>query len=172
MKLLPRPGKAKDERRNGSAPRVAPGSNGSRTGTGGRPRPPGPEAPRFRGAGPGRRPNQDESGPRRAWNIFMRRWLWLLLGLLLVNYLVTPYLLPEQGPQAISIPYSTFKEQVQAGNVTEITNRGEVIQGTFKQEFTYQPPDGKAQKSTKFQTQIPAFGDDTLIALLEQHNVT
>src|SRR5438105_15494443 len=98
MKLLPRPGRAKDPGRNGSAPRVAPGSDGSRpgaTGAGTRPRPPGPEAPRYRGAGPGRRPDPEESGPRRAWNIFMRRWLWLLLALLLVNWLVTPYLLPE-----------------------------------------------------------------------------
>src|SRR5437762_8852015 len=109
MKLLPRPGKAKDQRRDGSGPRVAPGSNGTRPESSTRPRPPGPEAPRFRGAGPGRRPDPDESGPRRAWNVFARRWLWLLLGLLLINWLVTPYLLPSQEPQAISIPYSTFK---------------------------------------------------------------
>src|SRR5206468_7706184 len=139
--------KAKDERRDGRAPRVAPGSNGTRPGTGTRPRPPGPEAPRFRGAGPGRRPDPDESGPRRLWNIFMRRWLWLLLGLLLINWLVTPFLLPAQGPKAISIPYSTFKDQVQSGNVSEITSQSDQILGTFKQKVTY-PPTGKDAKTS------------------------
>ena len=64
----------------------------------------------------------------------------MLLLLLAVNYFVGSYLAPD-APARLEVPYTFFRQQVDAGNVAEITSRGDVIQGTFKQAVTY-PPEG------------------------------
>jgi cell division protease FtsH len=139
------------------------GTNGSGNGTGTRPRPPGPESPRYRAWG--------DRGPRRWLSLFARRWLWVLVGLLVLNWLITPYLLPDSTQERITVPYTTFKDEVRAGNVSEITSRGDLIQGTFKQAVTY-PPSGKdSHTSTQFETRVPAFANDDLEAFLEQNGV-
>ena len=126
-------------------------------------RPPGPEQAR-----PGSNDNQERRGP--AW-LPRVSWPWaLLLIFLAVNWLVAPLLAPDQ-PDRVTIPYTTFKEQIQAGNVAEITTRGEAIQGTLKQPLTY-PPSGENQKtSARFETRLPSFADPGLEALLASQNV-
>src|SRR5215213_5728021 len=166
-----------------------PDPNGHGTnGTGTRPRPPGPEAPRYRTSGekpPGEKPDGGDRGPRRWLSYFARRWLWVLVGLLVLNWLLTPYLLPEPAQERLTVPYTTFKEQVVAGNVSEVTSRGDLIQGTFKQAVTY-PPAGSAgaggtataggssaapRSATQFETRVPVFANDSLDTLLEQNGV-
>src|SRR5687767_6958632 len=133
MKLFPRPGNSKTAERssNRGTPNGRPPANRA---DGLRPRPPGPEAPRYRGAGPP--PDPGERGPRRYLNLLARRWLWLLAALLLVNWLVTPLFLQESAPNRITVPYSMFKAEVEKGNVAEIVSQGDVVQGTFKQAVT------------------------------------
>jgi cell division protease FtsH len=167
------------------------GTNGSAT----RPRPPGPEEPRYRtpgdggaarqrpaggpagrpGSGPGGTGSGDagneDRGPRRWLSIFARRWLWVLIGLLVLNWLITPYLLPEPAQERITVPYTTFKDQVSAGNVSEITSRGDLIQGTFKQPVTYPPSGQDTRTSSQFETRVPTFASDNLEALLESNGV-
>ncbi len=179
MQLLPGSTKAPNRRPgpasgNGAArgrPRLAAGGEGTSPATGSRPRPPGPEAPRYRGAGGGARGDGGDRRPRW-WDVRLWRWLLLLAALLVINYLVSPYVVPQAAPQErITVPYTTFKEQVQADNVAEITSRGDLIQGTFKRPVTY-PPTGKdARTSTSFETRLPAFTDNQLEPLLEQHGV-
>ncbi|HEX2184032.1 MAG TPA: ATP-dependent zinc metalloprotease FtsH, partial [Chloroflexota bacterium] len=172
MKVF-QPGEAKEKEeersRNGRDSGQASRANGVR------PRPPGPEAPRYRGAGGsgggGQRPEGEERGPRRFLNLLARRWLWLLVGLLVINWLLTPYLLPEPAEERITVPYTTFKEQVEAGNVSEIVSRADLIQGTFKQPVTYPPSGRDSRTSTQFETRIPAFADAQLESLLHQHGV-
>ncbi|MDQ3328877.1 MAG: cell division protein FtsH, partial [Chloroflexota bacterium] len=74
-----------------------------------RPRPPGPEAARGE-------PNNNP--PRQRWVI--PRWVWLMLALaLLLNWFLAPLL---AAPEEIRVvPYSLFKAQARAGNVSEIT---------------------------------------------------
>jgi cell division protease FtsH len=123
-----------------------------------RPRPPGPEAPRY----PGRPPTPDL---RRGWV-----WLLLLATFLLLNWLLAPVVFPERTDR-ITIPYTTFREQVQAGNVVEITSQGDAIQGTFRMPVTYAPSGGKPQTSLYFETRLPSFTDPGLEALLESKGV-
>ncbi|HEX2327021.1 MAG TPA: ATP-dependent metallopeptidase FtsH/Yme1/Tma family protein, partial [Chloroflexota bacterium] len=151
--------------------------------------------------GGGETPGEAPKGRRRFLGILAQPWVWLLVGLLVLNWLLTSYVLPRPGQQRITIPYTTFKEQVLAGNVSEITSQGDRIQGTFKQAVTYPPPGqtgavaerggtpqgsqgsqgslglgGGApagpQTATEFQTQLPTFGGEDLAALLEQQAVT
>jgi cell division protease FtsH len=150
------------------------GTNGGET----RPRPPGPESPRYRTTGEGdpsrpQPPEGNDRGPRHWLGVFVRRWLWVLVGLLVLNFLLGNWFLEQQPSQErITVPYSVFKQQVQAGNVSEITSQGDRIQGQLKQAVTY-PPAGQtgSSTSTEFETRVPVFADNTLEALLQQNGV-
>jgi cell division protease FtsH len=86
------------------------------------------------------------------------------------NAAIVPYIAPDTA-ERITVPYSVFKEQVQAGNVTEITSSGEAIQGDFKAPFTYTPSEGKPATGVTFETRAPAFEDADLLPLLESKGV-
>jgi cell division protease FtsH len=74
----------------------------------------------------------------------------------------------------VRIPYSpTFLTQVTNNNVTEISSKGNAIQGTFKNKVTYPPDDKNAVATSDFSTQVPSFANNQqLTSLLESHNVT
>ena len=85
------------------------------------------------------------------------------------NWVLMRALAPE--PSYVNIPYTLFKEQVQAGNVEEVTSQGDAIQGTFKKEVTY-PREGKnAHAALRFKTLLPAFANPGLETLLEEKGV-
>ena len=99
-----------------------------------------------------------------------RRYWWVPLALLALNFFLTQSLAPKT--ERLTVPYTLFYDQVQAGNVKEISSKGSEIQGEFKKAVTY-PPTGKDSKTnTKFQTFRPALGDDGLAKLLIAQNVT
>jgi len=89
--------------------------------------------------------------------------------MLAINVLIVNLLTP-QSPQQVTITYTEFKAQVVADNVTSITSQGDTITGLFKKPV----PVSQGSKTTTphFQTQRPAFADNDLEQLLEQHNVT
>jgi cell division protease FtsH len=118
---------------------------------------PGGEAPEPAGQ---RRPMLPSAG---------RRFWWVLLGLFALNFILSLAL--SGKAERLSVPYTLFYRQVQAGNVREISSKGDEIQGTFRVAVRYPP--GKGGKSkTKFQTVRPAFGDDGVSKLLIAKNVT
>jgi cell division protease FtsH len=96
-----------------------------------------------------------------------RRFWLVLLALLVANYVIAG--LVSHNPSRESVPYSYFREQVSAGNVSEVTSTGDTIQGEFKKPA--KPPDTSGKASTRFQTERPAFADDSLLGLLEQEHV-
>ena len=68
----------------------------------------------------------------------------------------------------VEIPYTTFKTLVAGIMVKEVTLRGETIWG----ELTKPEPLGpRGEQVTRFQTQVPSFGDPKLLPLLESHGV-
>lgn len=56
---------------------------------------------------------------------------------LLGNYLLMRACSPV--PSGITIPYTVFKQQVEAGNVVRVTGEGDTIHGTLKKELRYPP---------------------------------
>jgi len=116
-------------------------------------------------------------------------WWLVLLALLVWNF----FTLFPQAPQEIAVPYSSFIEQVKAGNVKDVQIDGAQISGDFKtglpatdlvppdQLATPQPTpnsasssqnDSKPQLFTAFTTTFPdAVGDPNLLSLLESNNV-
>src|SRR5438094_7281229 len=130
-----------------------------------RPRPPGPNDVQ---------PSSSKGAPQPTRNPLMRPRPWWIsfLLILIVNYLLVQFFLPERPNPRIDVPYTFFKQQVAAGNVLDVTSRGDVIQGTFKQPITYPPDQQNAPTSNLFQTVMPQFADPGLETLLEQQGVT
>ena len=96
-------------------------------------------------------------------------WWWIaaLLVLFAINYYAGSR--ATQAPSRIRVPYSPFfLNQVEAGDVAQITSKGTAIQGTFNKAASYQG----SKASTRFRTEIPAFADTVALSrLLEQKGV-
>ncbi|MDE3077627.1 MAG: ATP-dependent metallopeptidase FtsH/Yme1/Tma family protein, partial [Chloroflexota bacterium] len=106
---------------------------------------------------------------------------------------------PAANP-VVNIPYSTFFEQLDAGNVSEVNIQGNVLSGSLKTQITYPPasaepppnasPNASApaqassastgstatqqpsQTSDRFKTRVPDFGDPALLPALRSQGVT
>jgi cell division protease FtsH len=97
-------------------------------------------------------------------------WWLTALVILGLNWALMRALTPE--PTYVDIPYTLFKEQVKAGNVEDVTSRGDAIQGTLKTPVTY-PAEGATSRTAKrFKTLLPAFANPGLETLLEDQHVT
>jgi cell division protease FtsH len=97
-----------------------------------------------------------------------RFWL-TLVGLLILNYIISGLLLGAGQPKSVTIAYNVFLQQVTAGNVVSINATADSITGVTKKAVTDASGSGTA---TNFSTQRPAFASDNLEALLTKQNVT
>ncbi len=101
-------------------------------------------------------------GPRPFWR---SRGFWIYLVVLLaINYLISVVF--TSGPSRITVPYTTFIQQVNADNIKDITAQSNSIQGDFKTAVKVGSASG-----TLFQTERPVFATDNLETLLTEHNV-
>src|ERR1019366_913642 len=100
------------------------------------------------------------------------RWrrFWLVIGLLLlVNIVVTSIIQSASQPPSVTIPYNVFIDQVDAGNVINITATGDSITGTARKAVSA----GSGQPSaTSFSTERPSFASDDLLDELIQNKVS
>ena len=96
-----------------------------------------------------------------------RRFVAILLGLLVLNWLLVAVFAPAE--ERVRVPYNpTFLAEVRDGNVKEISSRGETVQGDFRKEVKYKDDSAKG-----FETEIPTFADEQeLSELLSESNVT
>src|SRR5262245_14992470 len=93
-------------------------------------RPPGPEEKRGSVATSNGADRDQRSRPVLAALRSRRFWL-TVLATAVLNWFLAPILFPESQDRVV-IPYTTFKQQVEAGNVAEVTGRGDTVQGQFK----------------------------------------
>jgi cell division protease FtsH len=110
---------------------------------------------------------QKPKGPSPRWIVAL-----LVLGLLALNLWISSQAL-KPNPR-VQIPYSpTFIQQVESGNVSQISSTGDSIQGTFKQAVKYPPDSKSAAATTNFSTQVPSFADNQQLSnLLQSKSVT
>ncbi len=107
-------------------------------------------------------------GPQRPRLFGPRFWL-LLLGLLVLNWVLSALLV--RPPERTEVPYTLFRAQVEAGNVTSVTGIEDAIDGQFKNPVRV-PVDDQEQEVTRFSTRRPDFAaDDNLWELLTENNV-
>ena len=108
----------------------------------------------------------EAGSPRPPWRA---RSFWLtLIALLVINFVLGAALAPGTGRE--NVPYSFFRDQAQAGNVADVESKNDEIQGTFKKPTRYPPSQGK--EVTRFQTVRPSLGDDGLLTLLLDKDVS
>ena len=124
------------------------------------------------------RPNPSPNQPPKKISISL--FWWILLGGLLVWNAIT---FLKGSPAQVSIPYSTFMDQLQAGNLTSVKIQGNQITGFLSSPLSWpQPTPGatataagsQAQPKTysEFKTLFPdSVGDPTLLGRLEQQGV-
>ncbi|HJU00082.1 MAG TPA: ATP-dependent zinc metalloprotease FtsH [Actinomycetes bacterium] len=121
---------------------------------------------RVEGARPGGRDGQGQ--PQRPRLFGPRFWVWLL-ALLLLNWVLSALLV--RPPERTEVPYTAFRAQVEAGNVSSVTGIEDEIQGDFKQPVRW-PEGDQGQEVTRFSTHRPDFAaDDKLWELLTSKDV-
>ena len=172
-----------------------------------RPRSAPPTKPRN-GSGPADQPswlrssNPGPTGSGQRPPIPQRPWwanIWWLIALAILIWNVVTLVNSHPGAPTLSLPYSTFLDELNAGNVGTVNIQGTAISGTFKQAITY-PPSTSAQvsasaqasasaqpsasgspgasgsqqpqTSNKFSTRLPDFGDPALLPELKAQGVT
>jgi cell division protease FtsH len=104
----------------------------------------------------------DRTSQPRIRRLIAGRRVWALVAaLLVVNWLVASAI-REGGNDAPRVSYSEFRESVQDGTVAEVTSMGDTIRGELRK------PSGG---TTAFETRRPEFAHDSLLELLERHDV-
>lgn len=91
-----------------------------------------------------------------------------ILALLVVNLIISAVV--GGGDDHQRVPYTLFVEQIDEGNVAEVTSRGEDIQGIFTEPVIV--PDGDDEQEVEdFKTERPSFAEDDLLVRLIANDV-
>lgn len=101
------------------------------------------------------------------WSRIPRAWWVIAIAAVLV--MIGIAILEKVGEPA-PMPYSTFLDQLDAGNVASITFQGTEIDGRFKHPLDSTIPTGTAQHDS-FRSRVPDFGDPALISALRKQSV-
>ncbi len=112
-------------------------------------------------------PNDKRQAPPLKKYNHINRFIWIFLLALLIYYLFTY----DRKPVTVELPYSTFKSQVQTGNIDEITMKNSKIFGTFVDRYFRVDDDGDTLSYSRFKTVKPEIPDDELLPLLEKNQV-
>ncbi|WP_084219922.1 ATP-dependent zinc metalloprotease FtsH [Spirillospora albida] len=102
------------------------------------------------------------------WKPSRNTWLfWLLLLLVFGLSFVSMHITGKQ--ERVTIPYTSFTQQVTAGNVQQVYTKGYQIQGRFKKARPF--PGREGETYTMFETLRPAFADDKIYSELVKQGV-
>lgn len=129
--------------------------------------PSGSSAPRTRSDGPNKKP------PPNPVRSSFSRWVPFLALIFLVNLFLASRV-PGTKPSRITLPYSSFTDEVARGNVASVSSKGATIEGELRMAVTYPPPvpGKKSVTGDLFRTERPTFATDDLLALLRANKVT
>ncbi len=109
---------------------------------------------------------QGRGGPQSpTFNWSLVFWLFILF------FLMGPWLSKQFINKGTEITYSTFRDQLEAGNVEKVVVQGERISGEFKKPVENTSTGGKAAPYKEFLTYLPSFGDDKLLSMLQAQKV-
>src|ERR1700682_1960538 len=118
--------------------------------------------------------NGDVGPPRSSSSRLIVRTL-IVLGLVLLGwYLIQIFTQSSStsNANAIEIPYSTFYQEVIAGNVKDVTFSGQDANGNFKTPQTLVDVTGQSKPGTSFHFTQLTNGDPNITTLLNAHGVS
>jgi ATP-dependent Zn protease len=95
--------------------------------------------------------------------------IWWLVGLALILAMLAVVVF-EKAEKLELTPYSTFFDQLEAGNIASVTFQGTDINGTFKHPVNATPASTAAARDT-FRSRVPDFGDSGLMLELRKQHV-
>lgn len=114
----------------------------------------------------------DDYKTKMADKIKSPQWRAGIAILLIFLFLYIWSQLNVRTPEQYNISYSQFIEQLNANNIKSITIKNLLINGEFIKEINIQLPGEKKATTVKyFQTFLPSFQGEGLIAKLEEKNV-
>ncbi|HEX6385912.1 MAG TPA: ATP-dependent zinc metalloprotease FtsH [Anaerolineae bacterium] len=116
-------------------------------------------------------PGQDFGSNQRKPGLPWSSLIWLLFLVLLTVWLWNQFL--PTGDAPVTVNYSTFRDQLLAGNVQRVTIAGEEIRGQYKEAVVRDSvEEGEPLEYQNFVTYLPAaIGDESLLSLLEAQDV-
>ncbi len=92
-----------------------------------------------------------------------RRWIWIMLAMLLAGNLIISNALLRPDPR-IRISYTAFLSELDAQNIKAVSSTGETIQATLKTEIT--DPSNDQVNSILVETVRPTFAEDDVFKQL------
>ncbi len=134
-------------------------------------RPNNPQPPNPNGGNNG---NGNGGPPRTSGSKLLVRTL-IILGLVLLGWYLIQFFTQgssNSNPNAIEIPYSTFYQEVTAGNVKDVTFSGQDANGDFKTSQTITDVSGTTKTGSSFHFTQLTNGDPNLTTLLNAHGVS
>jgi len=116
------------------------------------------------------------SSPQESHSNRRRFWLQWLIFIIVINLLFYVPLLfgSSSGQSTINLSYTSFLQQVQHGNVKDVTLTGNAVSGDFKTPLRQQQS-GSGTGTTafsQFTSYVPETGDPNLLPLLEKNGVS
>jgi len=97
-------------------------------------------------------------------------WIYFFIAFMLIFWMLTNTDGLLTGPSA-NISYSKFRQELQSDNIEVVHVQGPGIEGQFREPRQLRAETGDTTRYEQFTTFIPSFGDDELMALLEEHDV-
>src|SRR6266487_5164388 len=100
------------------------------------------------------------------------RWLIFIIVINLIFYIPLLFSSLSGQQSTINLSYTSFLQQVQQGNVKDVTLTGNAVSGDFKTPL-HEPQSGTSSTTTysRFTSYVPETGDPTLLPTLEKDGV-
>src|SRR5205809_4556867 len=137
----------------------------------------GPNGPQTPNNGSNGNRNGNNGGPPRFSGSSLIVRSLIIIGVILLGWYLFQYFFNSSSSSTstnvIEVPYSTFYQQVQAGNVKDVTFQGQDANGDFYKTITVTDTStGTSKSGTAFHfTQLPN-GDPNLTTLLNKNHVS
>jgi cell division protease FtsH len=133
--------------------------------------------PQQFGNSPGNDGKPSEGNEQKGKSPQYKTWLWII-SLFVLNYFIGKYF-ADRMSEIEKIPYTVFKQEVLKQNVKEVYSKGSSLSGNFINKVTVPTievhglnADTTNVKVIHFTTELPAFIDPGLEALLIENGVT
>jgi cell division protease FtsH len=116
------------------------------------------------------RSQNNNKGSKRPGGKYQYTFYWIVIAALLAFWIFSSQNGGIFGGPP-SVEYSTFRDQIQSGNVQKVTVRGNQIDGQLKQKAQLKASENDTTQYSKFSTYLPSFGDEKLMDMLEANDV-